>query len=84
MANIVIAPLYWQANMNVTFALAKKLQSIGHHILYACIPDANRVSVPRGLISSQFFPVFFLKAHWRRNSPMKHSKFLGLDGSSPH
>jgi len=41
MANIVIAPLYWQANINVTFALARKLRSCGHRVLYACIPDTE-------------------------------------------
>ena len=41
MANIVIAPLYWQANMNVTFALARKLRDRGHRICYACIPDTE-------------------------------------------
>lgn len=55
MANIVIAPLYWQANINVTFALARKLQSRGHRVLYACIPDTEQRIRSQGF---DFVPVF--------------------------
>jgi UDP:flavonoid glycosyltransferase YjiC (YdhE family) len=55
MANIVIAPLYWQANMNVTFALARKLQRRGHRVHYACIPETEeRIRAQ----SFDFVPIF--------------------------
>jgi zeaxanthin glucosyltransferase len=68
MANIVVAPLYWHANMNVTFALARKLRNSGHRVHYACIPDIEQrirsqgfdfVSIfsgifPHGTLAAQF------------------------------
>ena len=81
MANIVIAPLYWQANMNVTFALAKKLQSNGHRIVYACIPDTEERIRSQGFdfvpIFSSVFPKGALAAQFANEAA---GKFLGLAG----
>jgi zeaxanthin glucosyltransferase len=41
MANIVFMPFHWAADMNATFALARKLQHRGHRIYYATIPDTE-------------------------------------------
>jgi len=81
MANIVIAPLYWQANMNVTFALAKKLQRLGHRIVYACIPDTEERIRSQGFdfvsIFSSIFPKGILAAQFANEAT---GKFLGLAG----
>lgn len=55
MANIVIAPLYWHANINVTFAMARKLQKIGHRVHYACIQDTEERIRSQGF---DFVPIF--------------------------
>jgi zeaxanthin glucosyltransferase len=81
MANIVIAPLYWQANMNVTFALAKKLQSTGHRVLYACIPDTEERIRSQGFdflpILSHIFPKGTLAAQFANEAA---GEFLGREG----
>lgn len=41
MANIVFMPFHWAADMNATFALARKLQNRGHRVYYATIPDTE-------------------------------------------
>lgn len=41
MAKIVFMPFHWAADMNATFALARKLQHRGHRIYYATIPDTE-------------------------------------------
>ncbi|HEY2362869.1 MAG TPA: glycosyltransferase [Candidatus Angelobacter sp.] len=41
MANIVFMPFHWAADMNATFALARKLQHRGHRVYYATIPDTE-------------------------------------------
>jgi MGT family glycosyltransferase len=41
MANIVFMPFHWAADMNATFALARKLQRRGHRVYYATIPDTE-------------------------------------------
>jgi MGT family glycosyltransferase len=81
MANIVIAPLYWHANMNVTFALARELQSIGHRILYACIPDTEERIRSQGFdfvpVFSKVFPKGTLAAQFANEAA---GKFLGAAG----
>src|SRR5947209_11106742 len=81
MANIVIVTLYWQANRNVTFALAKKLQSIGHRILYACIPDTEERIRSQGFdfvpIFSSVFPEGTLATQFTNEAA---GKFLGVAG----
>jgi zeaxanthin glucosyltransferase len=81
MANIVIAPLYWQANINVTFALAKKLRSRGHRVLYACIPDTEQRIRSQGFdfvpIFSSVFPSGTLAAQAANEAA---GKYLGAAG----
>lgn len=55
MSNIVIAPLYWHSDLNATFALAKKLQDVGHRVHYACIPDTEERIRSQGF---DFVPLF--------------------------
>jgi zeaxanthin glucosyltransferase len=55
MATVILTPFHWQANMNATFALARRLRRNRHRVLYLVIPD----SIPR--IEQQGFealPVF--------------------------
>lgn len=81
MANVVIAPLYWQANMNVTFALAKRLQSAGHRIHYVCIPDTEERICSQGFdfvpVFSSVFPKGTLAAQFTNEAG---GKFLGAAG----
>jgi len=55
MARIVLAPLYWHSDINASFALARSLQSRGHQVLYACIPDTEERIRSQGF---QFVPLF--------------------------
>jgi zeaxanthin glucosyltransferase len=55
MANIVIAPLYWHANINVTFALARNLRRNGHRVQYACVPETEERIRSQGF---DFVPIF--------------------------
>lgn len=41
MATIVFMPFHWAADMNASFALARKLQNRGHRIVYLTIPDTE-------------------------------------------
>jgi zeaxanthin glucosyltransferase len=41
MATIVFMPFHWAADMNATFALARKLQKRGHRVYYLTIPDTE-------------------------------------------
>lgn len=41
MPTIVFMPYHWAADMNVTFALARKLRQRGHDIYYLTIPDTR-------------------------------------------
>lgn len=41
MSTIVFMPFHWAADMNATFALARKLQSRGHRVYYLTIPDTE-------------------------------------------
>lgn len=41
MSTIVFMPYHWAADMNATFALARKLRKRGHHIFYLTIPDTQ-------------------------------------------
>jgi len=41
MATIVFMPFHWAADMNASFALARKLQNRGHRIFYLTIPDTE-------------------------------------------
>jgi len=50
-----MAPLYWHADINTTFALAKALQSRGHRVLYACIPETEERIRSQGF---DFIPIF--------------------------
>src|SRR5437762_11973255 len=79
MATIVIAPLYWHGNMNVTFALAKKLQSRGHSVHYACIPDMEERVRSQGFdfvpVFSNVFPLGTLPAQFADEAK---GKYLGV------
>lgn len=55
MANIVFMPFHWAANMNVTFALARKLQQRGHRVYYLTIPDTRDRIVAQGF---DWIPIF--------------------------
>ena len=81
MANIVIAPLYWQANINVTFALARKLRSRGHSVCYACIPDTEERIRSQGFdfvpLFSNVFPKGTLAAQFANEAA---GKYLGAAG----
>src|SRR5437016_13902669 len=81
MANIVIMPLYWQANINVTFALAKKLRSNGHRVYYACIPETEERIRSQGLdfipVFSSVFPPGTLATQYANEAA---GKYLGVAG----
>jgi MGT family glycosyltransferase len=83
MAVIVIAPLYWHANMNVTFALAKKLQSRGHRVHYACIPEMEQRVRSQGFdfvsVFSSVFPLGTLAAQFADEA---RGKYLGVAGNN--
>src|SRR5579864_54356 len=55
MSTIVFMPFHWAAEMNATFALARKLQNRGHHIHYLCIPDTEERIRAQGF---NWLPVF--------------------------
>jgi zeaxanthin glucosyltransferase len=55
MANIVLMPFHWAADMNVSFAFARKLQRRGHHVYYATIPDTEDRIRAQGF---EWVPVF--------------------------
>lgn len=81
MANIVIAPLYWQADINATFALAKRLRELGHRVLYACIPDTEERIRAQGFdfvpLFSTVFPPGTLAAQYADEAA---GKYLGAAG----
>lgn len=60
MASIVFMPFHWAADMNASFALARKLQNRGHHISYLTIPDTEDRIRAQGFdwlpVFSQVFP----------------------------
>jgi zeaxanthin glucosyltransferase len=60
MATIVLMPFHWAADMNATFALARKLQNRGHRIFYLTIPDTEDRIRAQGFdwlpIFNQVFP----------------------------
>lgn len=81
MSTIVIAPLYWHANMNVTFALAKKLRSLGHRVHYACIPDMEERIRAQGFDFHPIFSSIFPRGTLATQSANEAAgKFLGADG----
>src|SRR6266545_3494879 len=41
MATIVLMPFHWAANLNATWALARRLRQRGHRVVYLCIPDSE-------------------------------------------
>lgn len=81
MATIVIAPLYWHANTNVTFAVAKNLQSRGHRVFYACIPDMEERVRSQGFdcvtVFSSVFPSGALAEQFANEAK---GKYLGVTG----
>jgi MGT family glycosyltransferase len=56
MATIIMMPFHWSADLNVTFALAKRLQARGHRVVYLCISDVEDRIRSQGL---EFRPAFF-------------------------
>jgi len=83
MANIVIAPLYWNANINVTFAVARKLQKIGHRVHYTCIPDTEERIRSQGF---DFVPIFSggqeAAKDWTSRPLHLHSRYRGAHSLS--
>jgi zeaxanthin glucosyltransferase len=55
MATIVFMPFHWAADMNASFALARKLQNRGHRIFYLTIPDTEDRIRAQGF---EWLPVF--------------------------
>ena len=55
MATIVFMPFHWAADMNASFALARKLQNRGHRIVYLTIPDTEERIRAQGF---EWLPVF--------------------------
>lgn len=55
MAKIILMPFHWAADMNVTFALARKLQQRGHRIYYLTIPDTRDRILAQGF---EWLPAF--------------------------
>lgn len=55
MATIVFMPFHWAADMNASFALARKLQNRGHRIVYLTIPDTEDRIRAQGF---EWLPVF--------------------------
>lgn len=41
MATIILMPFHWAADMNASFALARKLKNRGHRVVYLTIPDTE-------------------------------------------
>jgi zeaxanthin glucosyltransferase len=68
MSTIVIMPFHWAADMNASFALARKLQARGHRIFYLTIPDTEDRVRAQGF---EWLPVFnqvFPKGELERQS----------------
>jgi zeaxanthin glucosyltransferase len=81
MANIVMAPLYWHADINATFALAKRLRERGHQVLYACIPDTEeRIRAQDFDFVPLFSGVFSLGTLAAQYADEAAGKYLGAAG----
>jgi len=80
-SNIVIAPLYWHANINATFALARALQRRGHRVHYVCIPDTEERIRSQGFdftpLFAGVFPPGTLAAQYANEA---EGKYLGAAG----
>lgn len=83
MANIVIAPVFLRANVNVTFALARRLQSRGHRVVYASIPDTEEYIRRQGFdvvpIFSDVFPRGTLASHSANDANGKYVSIAELN-----
>ena len=66
MANIVFMPFHWAADMNATFALARKLQRRGHRVYYATIPDTEERIRAQGFEWTSAFSEVFPKGELAR------------------
>lgn len=67
--------------MNVTFALAKKLRSLGHRIHYACIPDMEERIRAQGFDFQPVFPSVFPRGTLATQFANEAAgKFLGAAG----
>jgi zeaxanthin glucosyltransferase len=55
MATIVLLPFHWAANMNATFALARRLRGRGHRVIFLGIPDTEERIRSQGF---EFLPIF--------------------------
>jgi zeaxanthin glucosyltransferase len=55
MATFVFLPFHWAANMNATFALARRLRERGHCVIYLGIPDSEERIQSQGF---DFLPIF--------------------------
>lgn len=77
----MIAPLYWQADINASFALARALQKRGHRVHYVCIPDTEERIRSQGFdftsIFSGVFPPGTLAAQYANEA---QGKYLGAAG----
>ena len=81
MSNIVIAPLYWESDINASFALAKALKKRGHRVHYACIPETEERIRSQGFdfisLFSDVFPPGTLAAQYANEA---EGKYLGAAG----
>lgn len=68
MANIVFMPFHWAADMNVTFALARKLRKRGHGIYYLTIPDTRDRILAQGFDWIPAFAQVFPEGELERQS----------------
>lgn len=68
MATIVFMPFHWAADMNATFALARKLQKRGHRIHYLTIPDTEDRIRSQGFEWSPVFSQIFPKGELEKQS----------------
>jgi zeaxanthin glucosyltransferase len=81
MSTIVIAPLYWHSDLNATFALAQKLQDLGHRVHYACIPDTEERIRSQGFDFVPLFPsVFPLGTLPKQAANEAAGRYLGAAG----
>ena len=60
MATILLFPYHWAADLNSSFALARKLEQRGHKTRFLCVPDAEALVRAQGFsfepILSSVFP----------------------------
>src|SRR5437867_1693644 len=59
MATIALIPYHWAADLNSSFALARKLIRRGHSVRFLCVPDVEDRIRSQGFEFSPFFEDVF-------------------------